>query len=103
MPEEDGTVKINIQEITPLEQARVNFPSLIAIKVRMLQNGLDKAAELQKLFQSKQGDTSVRLKLEKPKDFILQLDVVLKVRPDKEFHAEVERICGPEALEVLAF
>jgi len=24
------------------------------------------------------------------------------VRPDKEFWAEVERICGPESVEVLA-
>jgi hypothetical protein len=25
-----------------------------------------------------------------------------KVRPDREFRAEIERICGPEAIEVLA-
>ena len=30
------------------------------------------------------------------------LDVTTKVRPDKEFRAEVERICGPEAVEDLA-
>jgi hypothetical protein len=30
------------------------------------------------------------------------MDVTTRVRPDKEFKAEVERICGPEALEVLA-
>jgi hypothetical protein len=28
--------------------------------------------------------------------------VSTKVRPDKEFRAEVERICGPESVEVLA-
>jgi hypothetical protein len=30
------------------------------------------------------------------------MDVTSKVRPDKEFRAEVERICGPDSLEVLA-
>jgi hypothetical protein len=30
------------------------------------------------------------------------LDVTAKIRPDKEFKAEVERICGAEAMEVLA-
>jgi DNA polymerase-3 subunit alpha len=44
----------------------------------------------------------VRLRLEKPRDFSVILDVTRKVRPDKEFWAEVERICGPESVEVLA-
>jgi hypothetical protein len=30
------------------------------------------------------------------------LDITQKVRPDREFQQEVERICGPDALEVLA-
>ena len=36
------------------------------------------------------------------RDFSVILDITAKVRPDKEFRAEVERICGPEVLEVLA-
>jgi len=102
MPEEDGSVKINVQEIIPLEVARVNFPSLVSIRVRLTQNGIDKAEELSKLFESKPGDTSVRLKLERPRDFTVFLDVKAKIRPDKEFKAEIERICGSEALEVIA-
>jgi len=30
------------------------------------------------------------------------MDVTTKVRPDKEFRAELERICGPESMEILA-
>jgi len=44
----------------------------------------------------------VRLRLEKSRDFAALLDITAKVRPDKEFRAEVERLCGPDALEVLA-
>jgi DNA polymerase-3 subunit alpha len=40
--------------------------------------------------------------LEKPRDFSVILDVTARVRPDKEFRNELARICGPEALEVLA-
>ena len=54
------------------------------------------------LFAKKSGNTEVRLRLEKPRDFSVILDVTRKVRPDKEFWAEVERICGPESVEVLA-
>ena len=101
MPEEDGSTKINVQEIVPLEQARVNLPSLISIRVR-IDHDKDRASRLKALFDRKQGQTGVRLKLEKLKDFALQLDVPARVLPDKEFKAEVERICGPESIEVLA-
>ena len=40
--------------------------------------------------------------LESPRDFTVILDVQAKVRPDREFCAEVERLCGAQAIEVLA-
>jgi DNA polymerase III subunit alpha len=101
MPDDDGSTKVNVQEIVPLEQARVNLPSLISIRVR-IDKELDRAEQLKALFDRKQGETGVRLKLEKPKDFTLHLDVSARVLPDKEFKAEIERICGPESIEVLA-
>ncbi len=61
-----------------------------------------KADQLVALIRRKPGDAGLRLRLEKPRDFSVILDVTSKVRPDKEFRAEVERICGPESFEVLA-
>ena len=101
MPDEDASTKINVQEIVPLDQARVNLPSLISIRVR-IDKEPDRAEQLKALFERKQGETGVRLKLEKPRDFTLQLDVSSRVLPDKEFKVEIERICGPESIEVLA-
>jgi DNA polymerase-3 subunit alpha len=103
LPEENAPPKISVQDLIPLELARVAMPSLISIRVRM--NGKtdnDRAAELQQLFARKPGTTEVRLRLEQPRDFSVILDVAVKVRPDKEFRSELDRICGPEALEVLA-
>jgi DNA polymerase-3 subunit alpha len=102
MPEEDGTVKISAQEIVALDKLRLNFPSIISIRVKLNQNGNGKAEELQKLFERKPGATEVRFRLEKSRDFTVLMDVTAKVRPDKEFQSEVARICGPEAYEVLA-
>jgi DNA polymerase-3 subunit alpha len=102
LPEEGAATRISVQDLVPLEVARVSLPSLISIKIRILQNGTDKARALHELFERKPGDAQVRLRLEKPRDFSVILDVVSRVRPDKEFRAEVERICGPEALEILA-
>jgi DNA polymerase-3 subunit alpha len=104
LPEENAPPKISVQDIVPLENARVSLPTLISIRVPMNGAGaaVDRAAALQSLFQSKPGETEVRLRLEKPKDFSVILDIAVKVRPDKQFCAEVARICGAEALEVLA-
>jgi DNA polymerase-3 subunit alpha len=103
LPEENAPPKISVQEIVPLEVARVSLPSLIAIRVPV--NGAgesERAAALRNLFDQKPGDTEVRLRLEKPRDFSVILDVTVKVRADKEFCAEVTRICGAEAIEVMA-
>ncbi len=105
LPEDNAPPKLSIQDIVPLDVARVNLPSVISIRVRLGNNGSngnDKAQALGELFLRKQGATEVRLRIEKPRDFSVILDVTAKVRPDKEFKAEIERICGPESLEVLA-
>jgi len=100
LPEENGPPKVSVVDIVPLELARVALPSLISIRVSLGQSGT--AAPLAELFQRKPGDAQVRLRLEKPRDFAVILDIDAKVRPDKEFRAEIERLCGPDSLEVLA-
>jgi DNA polymerase-3 subunit alpha len=102
LPEEGAATRISVQDIVPLEVARVPLPSLISIRVRLSQNGHERADALSQLFVRKPGEAGVRLRLEKPRDFSLILDVTTRVRPDKEFCAEVERICGPESMEILA-
>jgi len=77
----------------------VALPSLISIRVWVSQAN---AADLAALIKRKPGDAQVRLRLEKSRDFAVILDIDARVRPDKEFRAEVERLCGPDSLEVLA-
>jgi DNA polymerase III subunit alpha len=103
LPEENAPPKISIQDMTPLDVARVPLPSLISIRVWLGRNGdTDRARSLHELFQSKPGETQVRLRLESARDFTVILDVPVKVRPDREFQASIERICGADAIEVLA-
>ncbi|MCW5979399.1 MAG: DNA polymerase III subunit alpha [Bryobacteraceae bacterium] len=104
LPEEGGPPKISVKDIVPLANARVDLPRLISIRVVVAQKRQeeDPASALTRLFERKRGETEVRIRLEKPRDFSVILDVSERVRPDKEFRAEVERICGPESMEVLA-
>jgi DNA polymerase-3 subunit alpha len=103
LTEEGAPPKLSIQEMVTLEEARVDLPSLISIRVWLKDEAaMAKADALNELFVRKHGATEVRLRLEKPRDFSVVMDVKTKVRPDKEFRAELERICGPESLEILA-
>ena len=103
LPEENGPPKISVQEIVALDNARVDLPTVISIRVWLGRNGsLDKARALEELFRRKPGETQVRLRLEAPRDFSVLLDVPAKVRPDREFRKAVEQICGVEAIERVA-
>jgi DNA polymerase-3 subunit alpha len=103
LPEDSSPTKVSVTEIVPLDLVRVSVPSLISIKVFLNRNGVaDKAAALQELFGKKPGTTQVRLRLENPREFSVTLDIDSKIRPDREFRAEIERICGPDTIEVLA-
>ena len=107
MPEEGGPPKLSIQDLVPLDEARIDLPSLLAIRIRLSpatepNGGLEKAAALRQLFSRKPGQAQIRLQLDRPRDFSVTLDIADRVRPDKEFVAEVAKICGPEALQILA-
>ncbi len=103
MPEENAPCKVNVKEIIPLAVAGIQFPRLISIKVVIGKDAdAEKVSALSDLFGKKPGEAEVRLRLEKPRDFSIILDVSSRVRPDREFCAEIERICGPQSMEVLA-
>jgi DNA polymerase-3 subunit alpha len=101
LPDESGPPKVSIQDIIPLDVAGVLYPSLVSIRVPLGKQN-DAAAALNDLFARKPGETSVRLRLESARDFSVTLDIAKKVKPDREFIREVERICGPDSYEKLA-
>ena len=103
LPDENAASKISVQDIVALDNARVDLPDVISIRVWIGRNGgPERATALEELFKRKPGATSVRLRLEAPRDFSLLLDVPARVRPDREFRKAVEQICGPECMERVA-
>jgi DNA polymerase-3 subunit alpha len=103
LPEENGPPKLSVQNIVALDNARLDFASVIAIRVWLNKNGHeDRAKALEDIFRRKPGDTQVRLRLEIPRDFSVLLDVPAKVRPDKEFRNAVSELCGGDCIERVA-
>jgi len=102
LPEENAAPKISVQDVVPLDNARIDLPDVISIRI-WVRNGLtERANALEELFKRKPGSTSVRFRLEAPRDFAVLLDVPAKVRPDKEFRKAIEEICGSDCIERVA-
>lgn len=103
MPDEGAPKRINVKDVVPLDKVAVHYPSLMGLRVPVGRNGSDeeKLRSLSELFRKKPGSTSVRLKLERRGDFVADLDVPLRVRPDREFKAEIEKLLGPDAFITL--
>jgi hypothetical protein len=110
-----------VSEIVPLDNARVSLPQQITITVRLgaqsgqTENGQTEnsqtqnsqtnasgtAKRLRELFAGKPGDTDVRLRLLRSKEFIVSYDLPDRVRADLEFRRSVEKICGAGSIEIL--
>ncbi len=101
LPEEGAAPKLSVQDIVPLENARLDLARSVALRVRLGPSGSERADALRELFTRKPGDAQVRLRLEKSRDFSVLLDLPERIRPDKEFRAEIERILGPESFETV--
>jgi len=102
LPEENTAPKISVQDVVALDNARIDLPDVVSIRI-WIRNGLtERANALEELFRRKPGQTSVRFRLEAPRDFTVLLDVPAKIRPDKEFRRALEEICGPDSMERVA-
>ncbi|HKA00954.1 MAG TPA: DNA polymerase III subunit alpha [Candidatus Solibacter sp.] len=102
LPEENTAPKISVQDVVALDNARIDLPEVVSIRI-WIRNGLtERANALEELFKRKPGQTSVRFRLEAPRDFTVLLDVPAKIRPDKEFRRALEEICGPDSMERVA-
>ena len=99
--DESGPSKVSVREIVSLEVARALIPRQVAITLRLDKEADEAAKRLQELFSRKPGETDVRLRLLRSKDFLAFYDLAAHVQADREFQAEVEQICGEGSLEVV--
>ena len=104
LPEEGGPPKLSIQEMVKLEDARVDLPSLISIRMWLKDEICsERVKALSELFVRRARHHRCPLASRKTARFLSRDGrAEHEVRPDREFCAELEKICGPEAMEVLA-
>ena len=103
LPEENAAPKMAVSDLLALDTMEVKLAENLIIRVRLGANGSgDGAAQrLAEVFQRKPGRANVRLQITREGDFRVTLEPAMKVRPDKEFLAEVEAICGKGSVVVI--
>jgi DNA polymerase III subunit alpha len=99
MVDEGAPPRLNIQDLIPLDNARVKLPSMLNVRVKLNGGEEERSRAFQELIARKPGPAAIRIVLEKPREFSLTLDLASKVRVDKEFKAELAKIYGSTSFE----
>lgn len=97
--DEGSAPRLSIQDLVALDNARVKLPAMLNLKIRLTDNEDKRALALEELVKRKPGPASVRIILEKSRDFSLTLDLTSKVRADKEFQGELSKLFGSTSYE----
>jgi len=100
--EEGANPKLTVNEIMPLEEAKVPLPRSLRIRIP-----IDTATEstvdaLHSLCLQKRGEAKMLFDVERQGDFMVVMEAEgYNVQPDRNFMARVEELCGRGAVRVI--
>ncbi len=101
--EDDARRKVSVGQVTALENARP--PKVEHVSITVTLNGGQEevsgvAGRLLELFRKHPGETDVRFRLERPRDYLVIYDVESRVNAGREFREGVEKLCGKGSVEI---
>ena len=101
--EDEAGRRLSVEDITLLKDARAPQPEQAYLTLKL--NGASEidsvAGRLRDLVDGYPGQTNLRIRLERPRQYVVVFDVDAMVNPSPGFRAEVKEICGRDALELL--
>ena len=100
--EEGANPKLTVNEIQPLEEAKVPLPRSLRIRIP-LETAMEGTVDaLHALCQQKKGEAKVLFDVERQGDFMVVMEAEgYNVLPDRKFVARVEELCGRGAVRVI--
>ena len=100
--EEGANPKLTVNEITPLEDAKVPLPRSLRIRI-FSEKATDGTVDaLHTLFSERKGEAKVLFDVEREGDFMVVMEAEgYNVLPDRAFIARVEELCGRGAVRVI--
>jgi DNA polymerase III subunit alpha len=100
--EEGANPKLTVNEIQPLEEAKVPLPQSLRIRIPLETSNADTVDALHALFSRRKGEARVLFDVERQGDFMVVMEAEgYNVEPDRNFIACVEELCGRGAVRVI--
>ena len=100
--EENGSPKVTVSEITPLEEAKPKLPRALRIRVP-LETATDATVDaLHSICAERRGEAKVLFDVERPGDFMVVMEAEgYNVQPDRAFISRVEQLCGRGSVRII--
>ena len=100
--EEGANPKLTVNDIIPLEEAKVPLPRSLRIRIP-LETAADATVDaLHSLFVDRKGEAKVLFDVERQGDFMVVMEAEgYNVHPDRNFIARVEQLCGRGAVRII--
>jgi len=100
--EEGANPKLTVNEIMPLEDAKVPLPRSLRIRIPLETASQSTVDALHALFSQRQGEAKVLFDVERQGDFMVVMEAEgYNVQPDRNFIARVEELCGRGAVRII--
>jgi DNA polymerase III subunit alpha len=100
--EEGSNPKLTVNEIIPLEEAKVPLPRSLRIRIMAGEQADITVDALHSLFRERKGEAKVLFDVERAGDFMVVMEAEgYNVLPDRNFIARVEELCGRGAVRVI--
>jgi DNA polymerase III subunit alpha len=100
--EEGVNAKITINDVCPLEEAKVPLPRALRIRIPVESASEATVDQLHRLCQERKGEAKVLFDVERQGDFMVVMEAEgYNVQPDRNFVACVEKLCGRGAVRVI--
>jgi DNA polymerase-3 subunit alpha len=101
---EDGAnAKLTVNDIIPLDEAKVPLPKALRIRIPLESASADTVGALQALFTDRPGEAKVLFDVERQGDFMVVMEAEgYNVMPDRNFIGRVEELCGRGSVRVIS-
>jgi DNA polymerase-3 subunit alpha len=100
--EEGVNPKLTVNDIIPLEEAKVPLPRALRIRIPAESANESTIDDLHMLFSQCKGEAKVLFDVERQGDFMVVMEAEgYNVQPDRNFMARVQELCGRDAVRII--
>jgi DNA polymerase-3 subunit alpha len=101
--EEGANAKLTVNDIIPIDEAKVPLPTALRIRILAESATEDTVSALHALFHDRPGEAKVLFDVERPGDFMVVMEAEgYNVMPDRNFIGRVEELCGRGSVRVIS-